>query len=135
MLVFSPLLYLHEHSYALGTEDVAAACLVGVKNGATAAWAHVALIKSGHESECVIGQEGLQLPRSHGIRALFGELEARAFVLLSCHVRPGRSSYRHETEWTQKDMGRYCSSFIPDSYPTRHTKDHSTLFSITIPSF
>lgn len=82
------LFYLHEHSNALGTEDVATACLVGVEDGATAGRAHVALIEPGHETKCAIGQEGLQLPRPHGIRALFGELEARAFVLLSCHVRP-----------------------------------------------
>lgn len=76
LLCFPPLLYLHEHSNALGTEDVATARLVGVKNGATAGRAHVALIKLGHETECAIGQEGLQLPRPHGTRALFGELEA-----------------------------------------------------------
>lgn len=100
---FLSLLYLHEHSNALGTEDVATACLVGVKNGATAGRAHVAFIKPGHETECAIGQKGLQLPRPHRIRALFGELEARAFVLLSCHVRPGHSDYRHVTDWKQKD--------------------------------
>lgn len=71
-----PLLYLHEHSNALGTEDMATACLVGVKNGATTGRAHVALIKPGHETECAIGQDGLQIPRPHWIRALSKELEA-----------------------------------------------------------
>lgn len=98
---FLSLMYIHEHSNALGTEDVATARLVGVKNGATAGRAHVAFIKSGHETECAIGQERIQLPRPHRIRALFGDLEARALILLSCHVRLGHSGYRHETEGTQ----------------------------------